>query len=193
MTNTTATRNQTSVAIHDVLADRWSPRSYDPAHRVEEADLQAIFEAARWAPSSANSQPWKYIAAARGTAEFDAIAAAMIPFNQGWAPRASVLVAALAQVTKDGDAQTFARYDLGQSVAMLTVEAESRGLNVHQTAGTDEAALREAFGFDEDHQLVSVLTLGTIDHSEAAPEQLREMDASPRNRRALEDVVTLAL
>ncbi|XPP26456.1 MAG: nitroreductase family protein [Leucobacter sp.] len=193
MTEATATRNQTSVPIIDVLADRWSPRSYDPQYSAQEEDLQAIFEAARWAPSAMNSQPWKFIAGARGTAAFEAIAAALVPFNQNWAGRASVLVAALARVSNDGAEQPFARHDVGQAVALLTVEAESRGLNVHQTAGSDEAALRTAFGFGEEYRLATVFAIGKLDHSDAAPEDLLQMDASPRDRRPLDEVVTLSL
>lgn len=88
----TDTRNQTDRPIAPLLADRWSPRGFDASHEIDRDDLLSILEAARWAPSAGNTQPWGFIAARSGTPEFDQIVAALADFNQAWTPRASALI-----------------------------------------------------------------------------------------------------
>ena len=186
--NPSPQRNETSVPIHDTLAGRWSPRSFDADYVVPEDDLTALGEAARWAPSASNLQPSHFIVGARGTATFEKIFGTLMDFNTAWTPRASLLIAAVAETERDGNKLRWAEYDLGQAVAHLSVEAESRGLNVRQMGGFDPAALRAAFDLAPELEPVSILAVGKYLDADDLPQGIRERDAVPRTRRALEDL-----
>lgn len=122
--------------LHPLLAHRDSPRAFDPAHEIDAAQLGRLLDAARWAPSSRNSQPWRFVAGRRGDAVFAALAEALVPGNRSWAQRAGALVLALVRrAGTGGEALTHAEYDVGQAVAHLTVQAEADGLGVRQMAG----------------------------------------------------------
>lgn len=180
------TRNATEVPIAEVLADRWSPWGFDSKHHVSETELRSLFEAARWAPSASNTQPWKFVAAHRGTEQFGLIYEALFELNQVWAGAASVLIAAFAEVTRDGKPQRWAEYDLGQAMAHLTIQAEWMGLRVHQMGGFDPDALSASFAPGEAFVPVSVAAVGR--HSDQVDEAIRKRDAGPRNRKPYEDL-----
>lgn len=181
---------ETSAPLLPALAERWSPRSFDPSADVDETRLTAALEAARWSPSANNSQPWRFIVARRGTAEFDAIVANLLGFNQAWAGVASVLVVAVAEVADaEGTERRWATYDVGQAVAHLTIQAHHDGLHTHQMGGFQPDGLREAFGLEERFVPVSVTALGVLGDADALPEQLRERELAPRTRRPLDEVV----
>lgn len=188
MSENPSQRNETSVPIHDTLAGRWSPRSFDPDHVVSEDDLTALGEAARWAPSASNLQPSHFIVGARGTGTFEKIFATLMDFNTAWTPRASLLIVAIAETERDGKQLRWAEYDLGQAVAHLSVEAESRGLNVRQMGGFDPAALRAAFDLAPELEPVTILAVGKYLDADDLPQGIRERDAVARTRRALEDL-----
>src|SRR2546421_12385305 len=115
----------TTVPVHPLLAERWSPRGFDQAHELDADRLTALLEAARWAPSANNSQPWRFGVARRGEAAFDALFVALMPGNQAWAGRASALVlVAAADADGEGRALRGAAYDAGQAGAHLTVQAQ---------------------------------------------------------------------
>ena len=180
----------TSAPLLGVLADRWSPRSYDATAPVDELKLTAALEAARWSPSANNSQPWRFIVARRRTEAFDAVAANLMGFNQVWAGSAGVLIVALAEtVDENGKARTWATYDVGQAVAHLTVQAHHDGLHAHQMGGFVADGLREAFGIDERYTPISVTALGVVGEPEALPDALREREVAPRTRAALDDIL----
>ena len=129
----------TVVPVHPLLARRWSSRAFDPHHELEDDQLTALLEAARWAPSASNTQPWRFAVTRRGTAEHDAVLSALAAGNQVWARDASALVVAAFRTT--GAAQPWAVYDAGQAVAHLSVQAEAEGLAVHQMGGFDRDRL----------------------------------------------------
>ena len=115
---------ETSAPIHPTLAERWSPRSFEAAQPIDEAKLTAALEAARWAPSAANSQPARFIVARRGSDAFATIAASLMGFNAVWAGSASAFVVGVAEVADaDGKPRRWAEYDLGQALAHLSVQA----------------------------------------------------------------------
>lgn len=181
---------ETAAPLLPALAERWSPRSFDPSADIDETRLTAALEAARWSPSANNSQPWRFIVARRGTAEFDAIVANLLGFNQAWAGAASVLVGAVAEVADaEGAERRWATYDVGQAVAHLTIQAHHDGLHTHQMGGFQPDGLREAFGLEERFVPVSVTALGLLGDADALPEQLREREVAPRTRRPLDEVV----
>ena len=188
MSENPSQRNETSVPLHDTLAARWRPRSFAADHVVSEDDLTALGEAARWAPSASNLQPSHFIVGARGTKTFEKIFATLMDFNTAWTPRASLLIAAVAETERDGKKLRWAEYDLGQAVAHLSVEAESRGLNVRQMGGFDPAALRAAFDLAPELEPVTILAVGKYLDADDLPQGIRERDAVARTRRALEDL-----
>ena len=184
---------ETSVPILDVLAERWSPRSFEPDSEIDEAVLTAALEAARWSPSAANTQPWKFIVARRGTATFDLVAANLMGFNQSWTPNASVLIVAIAEVIdEDGKPRRWAHYDLGSAMAHLTVQAHADGLHVHQMGGIDVDGLRQTFGLDERWEPFTVTALGTVAPAEALPDEAaRARELAPRTRKQLDEIIAI--
>jgi nitroreductase len=175
--------------ILDVLQARWSPRAYEPVP-VDEALLSKAIEAARWSPSAYNAQPWRFVVARRGTDAFDRIVSTLAEFNQQWAPNASVLILAIAEIeSEEGRANGTAVYDLGQAVAHLSVQAHADGLVVHQMSGFDADAAREAFGLGQRLQPVTVVALGTLGDADALGEVLREREHAPRARKPLSEIL----
>lgn len=184
-----ATLDRTANTDHpvlDVLAERWSPRAYDPVTPIDERKLSSALEAARWTPSAMNLQPWKFIVARRGTAEHAAIAETLMGFNQAWAPAAAVLIVTVAIVRDaEGNEIPTAIYDLGQAAAHLSVQAHHDGLVVHQMTGFDPAAVAATFELPENERPVSVIALGEFGDLDALPEPLRERELAPRTRRPI--------
>jgi nitroreductase len=180
----------TSVPINPVLAARWSPRSYDTTAVLTPADLAPAFEAARWAPSANNSQPWRFIAGFRGDATFETIAGTLAGWNSAWAPTASALVVAIAQTAgPDGTPNPYGLYDLGQAVAHFSVQAQTDGLYVHQMAGTDTEALKHAFNLPAGFEAFVAFSVGKLGPADALPEALAEREVAPRVRHELAEIV----
>lgn len=194
MTLLTPNRNaDTTAPLLSALVERWSPRAYDPTADVPTETLRTVFEAARWAPSANNVQPWRFIVARRGTDGFATIHDALLGFNQAWADSAAVLVVNLAEtVDAEGNPRPWARYDLGQAVAHLTVQAQHEGLHTHQMGGFDTTRLREAFALDERLEVVSVTAIGVLGDAATLPEALRDRERAPRVRKPLDELVTVA-
>ncbi|SFR86321.1 Nitroreductase [Microbacterium sp. cf046] len=179
---------ETDAPVLDVLADRWSPRAYASDDAIDESQLASALEAARWAPSANNIQPWRFIVAHRGTEAHDRVHEALLGFNKVWAGDAAVLIVAVAETADaEGKPLPFAAYDLGQSVAHLSVQAHHDGLHVHQMGGFDRDGVRAAFGLDDRFEPLTVIALGPIGDPSALPEALQEREAAPRVRRPLAD------
>lgn len=181
----------TESPILDVLAERWSTRVFDPETPIDEAALASALEAARWAPSANNSQPWRFVVARRGTDAHAAIVDALMGFNQSWAADAGALVVFASVASLDGQPMPWATYDTGQAAAHFTVQAHAAGLHTHQMGGFDRAAVGEAFGFGDDLAAVTVMAVGALGDITAAPEALRERELAPRTRRPIAESVVL--
>lgn len=189
-TSTLERTASTSVPVLDVLAARWSPRAFDPSSPIDEDKLTAALEAARWAPSASNTQPWRFIVARRGTDLHAAIEGALMGFNREWAGAAQVLIAAFAEeADADGNPHPWAQYDLGQAVAHLSVQAHADGLFVHQMGGVERDALRALPGVEDRFTPVSVIALGELGDATALSEKLQQREAAPRVRRPLAETV----
>src|SRR3954462_5200266 len=120
---------ETSVPVHPLLAQRWSPRGLDAAHALDARSVQALLEAARWAPSANNSQPWRFLVGRRGEDTFTRLLGVLAPGNCSWAHTASALILVAAQTVDDaGRTCPWALFDAGQAVAALSVQAEADGL-----------------------------------------------------------------
>ena len=176
----------TSTPILDVLAQRWSPRAFDPSAVIDETKLTAALEAARWSPSASNSQPWRFIVARRGTEEFGMVEATLLGLNTAWAGSASVLLVALTEVEDDnGKARRWAQYDLGQAMAHFTVQAYADGLHLHQMGGFDADVLRRAFDLPSRLVPLSISAIGTLGSADSLVEPARAREVAPRERRPL--------
>lgn len=151
-----------TAGVHELLARRWSPKAFLP-RSVEPAELVQLFEAARWAPSSYNAQPWSFIVATREDSEgYNHLLGTLIDVNRQWAQQAPVLILAVAKLDYNhvARANRHAFYDLGQAVANLIVEATALDLCVHQMGGFDPNAAREVFAIPAGYEPVAVLALG---------------------------------
>lgn len=180
----------TDAPILDILAERWSTRIFDASALIDEAALASALEAARWAPSANNSQPWRFIVARRGSEAFQTIYASLRDFNKSWAGDASVLLVAVAQTaTDEGSTLHFAQYDTGQAVAHFTVQAHAGGLATHQMGGFDRAAVKEAFDLPENLTPLTVIAVGALGSFNEASDELRAREDAPRTRRATADFV----
>src|SRR5262245_43006705 len=168
--------------ILDLIRKRWSPRAFE-AVPVPRETLRSLFEAARWAPSSNNAQPWRYIVAESAAARARAVEV-LTGRNPLWAPKAPVLVCIATQTAfDDGKVNRHAWYDTGQATALLTVQATSMGIAVHQMAGFDREKARTVFALPDGVEPIAMMAIGSMGDPSALPDPLREREAAPRARR----------
>lgn len=178
--------------IHPLLRERYSPHAFTD-EPVPETVLERLLEAARWAPSSFNEQPWRFVVAdrQRDPATHAAIVDVLAEGNQAWASEAPVLVLTVAKTTFDfnGEANPHARHDVGLAMAQLTFQATTEGIGVHQMGGFDAEAAREAFAIPEGFEPVTAVALGYPAGPEGLPEELAERAQAPRERLPLDEIV----
>lgn len=177
--------------ILDVIANRWSPYGFDQKP-VPAEDMRSVFEAARWAASSFNEQPWRYIVASRDdTEEFERLLSCLVETNQAWASSVQVLALGVAKLefTHNGKTNAAAIHDLGQASASLSLEATSRGLSVHQMGGILPDRARELYGVPEGYQVVTALAFGYAADPDSLPEGIKKRDTTPRDRKPLNEIV----
>ncbi len=175
--------------LHPLLDDRSSPRSFDTSHDLGDDELAALLEAARWAPSSMNHQPWRFAVARRGTALHQQLIDTLMPGNAAWAHTASALVVAIAERVRDGRRIATADYDLGLSVMQLTVQAHALGLHVHQMGGFDRDRAARTLELEDGLAPVVVVAVGRRDVPERLPSDLRTREVAPRTRRGLDETL----
>jgi nitroreductase len=181
---------QTEHDVLDLIKARWSPRAFDPDHPVSRDDLRRLFEAARWAPSSRNAQPWHFVVADRVASRetFEALQQTLVGKNPDWAPAAPVLVLVAVRTTLESDdsVNRSAVYDTGQAVALLTLQATALGLGVRQMGGFDRKRARESLGVPAPYEPAVVIALGYPgDPAALAIESHRQEEREPRERRPL--------
>lgn len=171
--------------IHELLAERWSPYAF--ADRpVSEADLSSLFEAARWAASSYNEQPWTYFIATReNSGEFARLLSCLVPANQAWAKAAPVLVLGIVsqRFSKTHKDNRAAVHDLGLASGNLVMEATARGLSVHQMIGILPERARELYQIPEHHEAWTAMAVGFKANVNEMPAEMRERDLAPRQRK----------
>ncbi|MGD0546541.1 MAG: nitroreductase family protein [Terracidiphilus sp.] len=174
-----------------VVLNRWSPRSF-AGREVNPADLRRVFEAARWAASSSNEQPWSYLVGTRSSSTYKKIFSTLVGFNKEWAGAAPVLMLGVASTTfrHNGATNAYAFHDLGAASSYLTLQAAALGLSAHQMAGYDHAAARKLFEIPESYSLGSVIALGYQGEPSAlSNEKLIAQETSPRTRKLLSEFV----
>ncbi len=174
-----------------VFHERWSPRSFS-GREISGEHLALIFEAARWAASAFNDQPWRFLVGARGSETYNKIFAALSEFNQKWAKSAPVLVlgAARTKFSHDDTENGYALYDLGAAASYLTLQAASLGIAAHQMAGFDHEKAQESLGIPKEFVLGAAIAFGYQDEPEKLGDQvLIEREVAPRSRKALGEFV----
>jgi nitroreductase len=181
----------TDFPVHDLIRHRWSPRAFADKP-IDPAILVSLFEAARWAPSSSNEQPWAYLVATKHDADnFAKTLSVLVDFNAGWAKSAPVLVLAVSSLKfhANGNPNRNAFYDTGAATALLSVEATARGLMVHQMAGFDPAKAKQVFDIPADWEPIAAIAIGYPGHPDSLPEKLRDRELAPRTRKPLTEFV----
>lgn len=177
--------------VHEFVSARWSPYAW--ADRpVAAADLASLFEAARWAPSSYNEQPWRWIVARReDAAEFAKLLSTLVPGNQAWAKQAPVLAIGLTTITfaRNGKPNKAAHHDLGLAAGNLCFEASARGLAVHQMIGIEPERVRELYAVPENVEPLTGYAIGYAGDAASLPDGLRERDLAPRQRKSLRELI----
>ncbi|HEU0067001.1 MAG TPA: nitroreductase family protein [Sphingomonas sp.] len=175
--------------IDPLFTDRWSPRAFDGS-AMDEATLMTLLEAARWAPSAYNMQPWRFIYGLRDTPAFDALLAVLIPFNQSWAKSASALVViasdTLMQPSPDAEAKPSHShsFDAGAGWASMAFQATRMGFHTHGMSGVDFAKAQDALGVPERFRIECAVAIGRIGDPATLPEPLRGREA-PSDRKPL--------
>jgi nitroreductase len=150
---------------HPLLAARWSPTSFDPEHDIAGDELESLLEAARWAPSAGNSQPWAFIVGVRGDETHARLVARLAGSTAAWAPSASVLIANLAHrfvEDTDWEYSEFSLYDLGQAVAHLSLQAAALGLSVRQFRAFRREALAAEFAVPPHWEVTTMAAIGRV-------------------------------
>lgn len=173
--------------LHPLLRGRWSPLAFDPAHELAAGEVELLLEAARWAPSAGNSQPWAFLTALRGDDTHGRLLGRLARSSARWAPAASLLVVNLSQRWVEGTDwpySDFAHYDLGQAVAHMTIQAQAMGLAARQFRAFDADGIAAEFDVPQHWEVTTMTAFGRIPagvqpHAALVPDQL----GGPRTRR----------
>lgn len=175
--------------VHPLLASRWSPRGFDPGHTLSHQQLRPLLEAARWAPSSGNTQSTRWAVTLRGDPRSGRLLGALSEGNRSWAGRAAALLTTVALEADDaGRPYRTALHDAGQAVAHLSVQAVAEGLHTHQMAGFDVDAVREVLGLTTEQRPVVVVAVGALG-GPPLEERLAAREAAARERLPLDELL----
>lgn len=177
----------TEYPIQSWLSERWSPYAFE-SRSVSKEDLCSLFEAARWAPSCFNEQPWCYLVATKEEPqEWERLLSCLVEDNQAWAKAAPVLALGVVSLkfALNGKYNRTAAHDLGLAAGNLLVEATARGLSVHQMAGMLPDRARQLYQIPEDHEAWTALAIGYRGDPTTLPEKYQKRDLTPRKRKPI--------
>lgn len=177
--------------VHDLIRRRWSPRAFDPRPLAPE-HLASLLEAARWAPSSMNEQPWRFVVATRDDAEgFERLLGCLVPGNQVWARDAGALLLSVASLSfaRGGKANRHAYHDVGLASGQLALQAVALGLALHFMAGYDAEAARERLAIPAGFDPVAAIAVGYPGDPARLSDELRSRELAPRSRRGIDEIV----
>lgn len=179
----------TTHPVHELLRRRWSPRAFSP-EPVTPEQVATLFEAATWAASASNLQPWVFVYAHRAdTADFERLLGCLAPANQTWAKDAALLVCTLARTTlPNGKPNEWARHDAGSANTTLWLQATALGLYAHPMAGFDADQTRAAFALPPDVEPVTFTSIGHLGSPDQLPEPNRSRELAPRTRKPVAEV-----
>lgn len=173
--------------VEKIILDRWSPRAFDGSE-IPQEDLDVIFEAAGWAPSAYNVQPWTFLYARKGDANWDLFLSQLIEFNQGWAKNASALVFVVSDKlmrSDKGNSDNHSHsFDAGAAWVLAALQAQALGYHTHGMTGIKFGEAEKALGIPEDHRLEAAFAIGRQGSKDSLPEFLQEREV-PSNRKPL--------
>ncbi len=182
------TDNQASAnhKVLDIIQNRWSPRAFSEKTITSET-FNTLMEAARWAASSMNEQPWRFIYAFKGEKVFDQIADTLMPGNKPWAEQAPALLITIVKTTFDrnGKPNRNAQHDLGLAIGNLSLQATAEGIGLHQMGGIFLDKIRETFGLPEAYEAVSVIAMGYYGNPDSLTEELKARELATRQRKPI--------
>lgn len=185
-------RSDAHPGVKDFIVDRWSPRSFDGSEMPME-DLEVIFEAAGWAPSAYNIQPWRFLYARRGDENWDRLLSLLIEFNQSWAKDASALVFVVSDTLnrygEEPQANRSHSFDTGSAWAMMALQATAMGYHTHGMIGLDIEKAEKELNIPEDHHLEAAIAIGRQAPRERLPESLREREVPSGRKRIAETAI----
>ena len=176
--------------VHELIRSRWSPRAFLDKD-VSAEDLGLVLDAARWAASSFNEQPWRFIVATKHDPEsYQKLLGLLLPFNQAWAKAAPVLILTVAKKTFSHNQQPnrYAQHDAGAALANLFLQATALGLHGHGMAGFDQNRARTELNIPDDYEPAAFTVLGYAGSPDSLPEGLKERETAPRQRKPLSDL-----
>jgi nitroreductase len=167
---------------------RWSPRSMS-GEELEEGELLSLFEAARWAPSSYNEQPWRFIYAKRNTEHWDKLFNLLVEFNQSWSKNAAALVLIISSknFAHNNKPNSVHSFDAGSAWMSLALEASKRNVVAHGMAGFDYEKARTTFNIPEDYNVEAMCAIGKQSKKEDLPDELQKME-EPSDRKPLNEI-----
>jgi hypothetical protein len=181
----------TNELLHPLMARRWSPTMFDESYEARTAEVESLLEAARWAPSAGNSQPWAFITARRGDAVHTRLLRHLAASTARWAPTASILVVNLCHryvEDTDWDFSEFSQYDLGQAVAHMTIQAQSLGLFARQFRAFNPVGIAGEFDVPEHWQVTSMSAFGRLPRTARTQVPATADIGQARQRRSMSEV-----
>jgi nitroreductase len=181
----------TKYPVDELIKKRWSPRAFT-GEKISRENILTLFEAASWAASSRNEQPWRFIYGLKDEDEsYQKIFDTLVLWNQKWAQSASVLALGIAKMNSDyhNKPNDYAWYDLGQAVATMAVQASSSGLYMHQMGGFDPDIARQLFNIPEGYKAVVAIAIGYLGKPEDLPEDMKDLETKERTRIPVEKLV----
>jgi nitroreductase len=172
------------------ILKRWSPRAFAD-RAVSAADLKKMFEAARWAASSYNEQPWRFLVGHKGDETYRRIFESLVEINQGWAKNAPVLILSVGKKTfsQNSKPNHYVLHDTGAATANLALQATVLGLHTHSMGGFDHEKIRASFQIPAAYEIGAVTAIGYFGNIDALPDPLKTMETSPRRRKPLNEFV----
>ena len=181
---------ETVPAVHELIRSRWSPRAFSD-REVSGEDLKTVLEAARWAASCFNEQPWRFLVANKADpAAYEKFLGLLAPANQSWAKTAPVLIITAARRTfsHNGSPNHYGMHDTGQALANFFLQARALGLYGHGMGGFDRERARQELAIPDDFEVGAAVALGYLGSPDELPEKYREMELAPRRRKAIDEI-----
>ena len=177
--------------IHPLIENRWSPRAFEPVV-ISDSEIHSLMEAARWAPSSMNEQPWKFIVSKNPSQSFNNMLDTLIDANKIWVKECSALIIVLAKTTfrKDGTTNKHAFHDTGFAVAQICLQATSMGFHTHQLGGIYFDKIKQDFSIAKDEEVVCIIAIGKLGNPDMLPADLQKRELASRQRKSIDDFYT---
>ena len=181
---------KTNFGITEILKKRYSPRAFS-TEPVDELFLNRMLEAASWAPSASNEQPWRFVIGVKGKNDaYDRIFNSLVEFNQIWCERVPVLIVVCTfKFAKSGEENKYRFYDAGQAAAHLTFQAATDGLFVHQMAGFDKKQISEAFNLPDEIEPFTAIAVGHLGNYLDLPERMQRTELAERERKSFDEII----